>query len=187
MQQLFSFIFTRKTIDFIDSNRPAQQIVAGNAYWTPPSSPGAPDAAFLNSALGSRAARLGLRLAFAQRAATAARACSDVRAFAAPVPALPPSRPRDWAALFIFSLFVSAIGANQFAANLAPVVAGVCATTAGTGIVVAVFDCLGHVVVLHIFRPSARVTGPRSTTHTIRNRLRICKKYFHLFSHLQNH
>jgi hypothetical protein len=40
-----------KTIDSIDSNRPAQQIVAGNAYWTLPSESDALLAAFLNSAL----------------------------------------------------------------------------------------------------------------------------------------
>jgi hypothetical protein len=40
-------------------NFAAQQIVAGNAYWTPPSSPGAPDAAFLNSTLGIAAAVIG--------------------------------------------------------------------------------------------------------------------------------
>jgi hypothetical protein len=40
-------------------NFAAQQIVAGNAYWTPPSSPGAPDAAFLNSTLGIAAEVIG--------------------------------------------------------------------------------------------------------------------------------
>ena len=43
---------------FVYLNFAAQQIVAGNAYWTPPSSPGAPDAAFLNSALGGKFAAI---------------------------------------------------------------------------------------------------------------------------------
>jgi hypothetical protein len=30
MQEVFSFIFTHKTIDFIDSNRPAQQLHGAN-------------------------------------------------------------------------------------------------------------------------------------------------------------
>ncbi len=43
---------------------------------------------------------VSLRLAFAHLTMTAARACSDVRALALPLPALPPSRPSSTAAWF---------------------------------------------------------------------------------------
>jgi len=61
---IFIYFHTHKTIDSIDSNRPAQQIGAANAGWRSQPSPGVTGPAWLTSALAGRARRL---LVFGER------------------------------------------------------------------------------------------------------------------------